>query len=320
MISRVNEDRLENIPWARKLKLRHLEVFLAVHQTGSLTAAAAQLHMTQPALSHWLSDMEEVVGRPLFLRNRRLALTVEGEVLRQHATRMLRDVYRTDEDLKAVQAGLKGRLHIGSGLPRVLFPKSIVRLHEAWPDIFVSVVEAPFSTLLEMMGNRQIDLIVGALGSQAMRSGFATESLIADAIHIVARPGHPCLEEDHEMPWEELARHPWILPPVGSEMRTVFDDAFASKGLRPPVPCAEAGSSIRAHLLAGDRPYLSILLGSEVQLYRPLDLQSVPIKPPIRFPDIGAVWDSERANPVVEHFLDALRAESRLVGTLPSPD
>ena len=98
---------LDSIAWARRLKLRHLEVFLAVHATGSLTAAAAQLHMTQPALSHWLSDIEDVVGRPLFVRSRRLALTPEGEVLRMHAARMLGDVQRTDADLKAVQAGLQ---------------------------------------------------------------------------------------------------------------------------------------------------------------------------------------------------------------------
>ena len=106
-----------DIPWARRLKLRHLEVFLAVHETGSLTAAAARLHMTQPALSHWLSDLEGVLGRPLFIRDRRLTLTREGEVLRMHAVRMLGDVYRTDEELKAVQSGLRGRLHVGSGLP-----------------------------------------------------------------------------------------------------------------------------------------------------------------------------------------------------------
>jgi len=317
---RMSEDRLESIPWARKLKLRHLEIFLAVDQSGSLTAAAAQLHMTQPALSHWLSDIEDVVGQPLFLRNRRMALTAEGEVLRQHAKRMLRDVHRTDDDLKAVQAGLKGRLHIGSGLPRVLFPRSIVRLHESRPDIFVSVLEAPFASLLEMMANRQIDLIVGALGAQAMRSGFATESLIADDIHVVARSGHPCLAPGAELDWEGLSRHPWILPPIGSDMRTVFDEFFAARGLRPPVPCAEAGSSIRAHLLAGDRPYLSILMGSEVPLYGPLALESVPIDPPIRFPDIGAVWDSERASPVVEYFLDVLRAEVTLVVRRAPPD
>ena len=49
---------LDSIPWARRLKIRHLEVFVVLHETRSLTDAAARLHMTQPALSHWLADME----------------------------------------------------------------------------------------------------------------------------------------------------------------------------------------------------------------------------------------------------------------------
>lgn len=302
---------LDSIPWARKLKLRHLEVFLALNEAGSLTGAAAQLHMTQPGLSHWLSEVEDVVGRPLFVRNRRLELTREGEVLRQHAARMLGDVHRTDEELKAVLSGLRGRLHIGSGLPRVLLPKTIARLQDSWPGVFVSVVEAPFATLLEMLANRGIDVIIGALGRQALGSAYATEALIPDNIQIVARQGHPCFQEA-SLRWEEIINYSWILPPVGAEMRSIFDAAFAAQHLPPPVPCVEAGSSIRAQLLMGDSNYLSILLGSEVQLYKPLGLWNVPLAPDIRFPDIGAIWDADRAGPLVSHFLEALRAESRL--------
>lgn len=308
---------LDSIPWARKLKLRHLEVFLAVHETGSLTAAATRLHMTQPALSHWLSDVEDVVGRPLFVRSRRLELTREGEVLRAHAARILGDVYRTDEELRAVQSGLQGRLHVGSGLPRVLLPKTIARLQETWPGIFVSVVEAPFAALLEMLANRRIDVIIGALGAQALGSGFATDALMPDSIQVVARQGHPCLQQASSR-WQELTGYSWLLPPLGAEMRGIFDDAFAAQHLQPPVPCVEAGSSIRAQLLMGDSNYLSILLGSEAQLYKPLGLRDVPLEPVIRFPDIGAIWDADRAGPLVSHFLEALRAESRLGADVPA--
>ncbi|MCP2138515.1 DNA-binding transcriptional LysR family regulator [Rhizobium sp. SLBN-94] len=304
---------LENIPWARKLKLRHLEVFLAVHETGSLTAAASRLHMTQPALSHWLSDMEDSLGQPLFVRDRRLALTREGEVLRMYAARMLGDVYRTNEELKAVLLGSHGRLHVGSGLPRVLLPRTIARLQETWPGIFVSVTEAPFAALLKMLETRSIDVIIGALGAEALGSGFATEVLIPDSIQVVARQGHPCLQ--HMSPrWKDVIHCSWILPPIGAEMRRIFDAAFATQNLQPPAPCVEAGSSIRTHLLMSDSKYLSILLGSEARLYKPLGLQEVPLTPVIQFPDIGAIWDSDRAGALVSHFLEALRAESRLAG------
>jgi DNA-binding transcriptional LysR family regulator len=302
---------LQSVTWARKLKLRHLEVFIALHETGGITAAATQLHMTQPALSHWLADLESVVGHPLFLRNRRLELTEAGEVLRSHAERMLGDVHRTDAELKAVQAGLQGRLQVGSGLPRVLLPNAIARLREARPGVFVSVVEAPFAMLLEMLANRSIDVIIGALGVQALESGFVTEALIADSVQIVARRGHPCLDNTDPR-WNDVLDYPWILPPSGAEMRSIFDAAFAARHLRPPAPCIEAGSSIRAQLLMGDRNYLSTLLNSELQLYKPFGIHKVTLEPAIRFPDIGAIWDPGRASPLVSHFLEVLRAESSM--------
>lgn len=304
--------KLDQIPWARRLKLRHLEVFLAVHEAGSLTSAAARLHMTQPALSHWLADAEEAVGRPLFLRLRRLTLTPDGEVFRAHAARMLGDVERTDADLKAVRAGLQGRLHVGTGLPRVLLPRAIARLHESRPGIFVSVSEAPLPQLLDMLAKREIDMIIGALAAQARASGFAVEPMLTDSVQVVAHRQHPCLQQTPTS-WEDTLRYPWILPPVGSVMRNEFDAAFAAQHLTPPVPCVEANSSVRVQLLHGERNYLSILSASEVQLYRSQGvLDNLLLSPAIRSPDIGAIWEEERGSGLLTHFLEALRAQAQV--------
>lgn len=302
---------LDTIPWARRLKIRHFEVFLVLHETGSLTGAAAQLHMTQPALSHWLADIEDVVGSQLFVRNRRFALTEVGEVLRTHAARMLGDVQRTHADLQAVRSGLQGRLHVGTGLPRVLLPKAIARLQQDRPGIFVAVAEAPQPDLLERLSKREIDIIIGALSAQALQSGFSTEVLIADRVLVVARRGHDVLRQEKPQ-WQDMNQYPWILPPTGSVMRDILDEAFAAQNLRPPVPCVEANSSIRVQLLMGERDYLSILSASEVQLYRPFGfIESVPLTPAIPFPNIGAIWEADRAGALMSHFLDALRIESR---------
>lgn len=311
---------LQSIPWARRLKFRHLEVLLALHESGSLTAAATQLHMTQPALSHWLADVEEVVGRPLFTRSRGLALTEAGKVLLAHAERMLGDIQRTHEDLKAVQSGLQGRLQVGTGLPRVLLPRAIARLQEDRPGIFVSVAEAPLPTLLERLAKREIDVVIGALNAQACRSGFASEALLADSVQVVANRGHPLLRRK-EPRWEELEEYPWILPPVGAVMREVVDEAFAAQHLRPPVPSVEANSSVRVQLLMGERNYLSILSASEVQVYRPFGIfENVRLTPPIPFPDIGAIWDADRASVLVSNFLEALRLEARALATNQASD
>jgi DNA-binding transcriptional LysR family regulator len=186
---------LQDIPWARRLKLRHLEVFLALAETGSLTAAANELHMTQPALSHWLADIEDVVGSPLFVRKRPLELTRPGEVLRMHAQRMLGDVHRIHAELEAVRSGLQGRLQVGTTLPPVLLPPAIARLQRDAPGIHVSVVESSLVDLLDKLGKREIDAVIGALIPEVLQAGFSTEVLVRDVVQVVARDDHPFLRE-----------------------------------------------------------------------------------------------------------------------------
>lgn len=302
---------LDSIRWARRLKLRHLEVFVAVHESGSLTAAAAQLHMTQPALSHWLADTENVIGSPLFVRGRRLVLTGEGQVLLQHAARMLGDVRRTDAELRSVHSGLQGRLHVGTGMPRVLLPKAIARLHQERPGIFISVLEASMPDLLERLAKRELDVVISALSAQVARSRFATESLMSDRVEVVARRGNPLLLRK-TLRWKDTESYPWTLPPIASVMRGIFDEALASHELRLPSPCVEASSSVRVQLLMEERNYLSILSAAEVHLYRPLKiLDTLRLARAIPAPDIGAIWEADRVGAPLVHFLEALRVESR---------
>jgi DNA-binding transcriptional LysR family regulator len=302
---------LQSIPWARRLKLRHLEVFLALYETGSITAAAAELHMTQPAMSHWLADVEALVGCPLFLRKRRLEPTPAGEVLRMHAERMLGDVQRVHAELDAVQSGLQGRLQVGTTVPPVLLPRAIARLQEKMPGVYVAVVESPLAELLERLAKREIDAVIGALTAQVFREGFTTEVLMRDVVQVVAREDHPFLAAPSPA-WQETCDYPWIMPPAGSVMRGRLDEAFAEQGLTPPRPSVEASSSIRVQLLlTGGRDYLSVLTGSEVQLFRGLGrIRGVTLDPPITFPDIGVIWLPNGASPLVSHLLAALHAES----------
>jgi DNA-binding transcriptional LysR family regulator len=302
---------LQSIPWARRLKLRHLEVFLALHETGSLTAAAAELHMTQPAISHWLADIENVVGCPLVLRKRRLELTPAGEVLRMHAERMLGDVARIHGELEAVQSGLQGRLQVGTTLPPVLLPPAIARLQERMPGIAVVVVESPLAELLERLAHRDIDAVIGALTPEVLRAGFTTEVLVHEIVQVVAKEGHPLLDKPAPT-WADTGEYPWILPPRGSVMRGRLEDALAARGLAPPRPRVEASSSVRMQLLlTGGQPYLSVFSGSEVQLFKGLGrIAGVPLDPPIPFPDIGVIWSPDGPSPLVAHLLAALRDQS----------
>ncbi|WP_235610639.1 LysR family transcriptional regulator [Bordetella sp. H567] len=100
--------------WISRLKMRHLEGFLILNSSRTLSDAAARMHMTQSAVSHWLTDLESIAGTRLVLRGRQLQLTPAGEALRGLAMRVLGDLNRTHDEFSSIRQGASARLHIGS--------------------------------------------------------------------------------------------------------------------------------------------------------------------------------------------------------------
>src|SRR5437667_10965508 len=100
--------------WARRLRMRHLESFLVLHDAGTLTQAAQRLHMTQSAVSHWLSEMEDLVGARLVVRGKQVRLTAAGDAVRKLALRVLGEVNRTNDELLSIAKGEVARLHVGT--------------------------------------------------------------------------------------------------------------------------------------------------------------------------------------------------------------
>lgn len=305
--------RLHDIAWARRLKFRHLEVFLVLCELRSITAAARELHMTQPAVSHWLADLEEVVGSALFVRGRQLKTTGAGEVLRRHAERMLGDVRRTDEELLSVGAGLAARLMVGSitSAAPALIPRAIGLLQQQMPAVQVHVLEATFELLLERLRRRELDIIIGPLDLRAHKSGFGAELLVEDTVTVVTSPGHPFARR-RKPTWEEAASLQWIMPPTGTLMRQQLESAFLEAGVPVPEARVETASIITVQMLLRQGHYISVLAGSVAPIYAGLRLmEMVKLTPSVGFGPIGMLWDdAQEPHPVLERFLEALRQEA----------
>ncbi|MGH7462515.1 MAG: LysR family transcriptional regulator [Longimicrobiales bacterium] len=307
--------KIDDIGWARRLKLRHLEVFLVLNDARSITAAAHQMHMTQPAVSHWLSDIEELIGTPLFVRGRQLKLTVAGEVLRRHAERMLGDVRRTSEELSAVRAGLSGRLHVGSILSAapVLLPKAITRLQREFPNVYVHIAEATLEVLLERLQRRELDLIIGPLDVRAHKSGFPSELLVEDTVSVVASPGHPFARR-RKPTWQDAASCTWIMPPSGTLMRLRLEGAFLDAKTAIPIPRIETASIIAIQMLLRETEYITVLAGSVANLYKSLGLvEQVRLTPNVQFGPVGMLWEKEQPDAMLAQLISAFRLEAAVL-------
>lgn len=174
------------------LKLRHIRLFLAIADSGTLSAAAQQLGLSQPALSKSLAETEVLLGGALFLRQgRRLMLTPEGETFRRHVRQALISL-----DSAALAFGSSvdpGTIAVGL-LPTVstrFFPLVATRFLGELPNISMSLETGPHDYLLQKLRDRQIDLMVGRMPEATQMSGISFEYLYEEPIVLVARRNHP---------------------------------------------------------------------------------------------------------------------------------
>lgn len=150
------------------MELRTLQYFLAVTREQSILGAAQSLHLTQPTLSRQLREMEEELGKQLFIRsNRKITLTEEGMILRKRAEEILELVKKTKDEITLPDKTIAGDITIGAGETdgiRLLI-KAATILQEDYPSIHLHFVSGDRITVIEHLDRGLIDfgVIFGAI-------------------------------------------------------------------------------------------------------------------------------------------------------------
>lgn len=143
------------------MELRSLRYFCSVVEAGSLSAAAAQLRLTQPSLSVAISRLESEVGVPLLTRSPRgVEPTSAGRYLLDVASRVLGDVDEISATLRRFGDGLAGSLTVAA-VPVLMWarlPRLLRELHAEAPDIEVGLVDPPPWGAIDMLQQRRVDM------------------------------------------------------------------------------------------------------------------------------------------------------------------
>ncbi|WP_166462811.1 LysR family transcriptional regulator [Amycolatopsis acidicola] len=142
------------------LELRHLDYFRAVAEYGSISRAAAALHLTQPTLSRQIAGLEKSLGHRLLRRTPAgTELTAVGEGLRRHLSSIFELVDRIPEVLQAA-ATARHLVHLGvpSGIPDGWIEAYLNSVHEAAPEIHFAIVEATSEEQRRLLLNGLLDL------------------------------------------------------------------------------------------------------------------------------------------------------------------
>ena len=216
------------------MELRQLRTFVAVAELRHFARAAGLCNLSQPAVSHQISLLEQEVGAKLFNRAaRRVSLTVAGEVFLEEVRRILGAVDRAHERMQEVARGVVGRIRLGAtptpGL--YLLPPLLATYrgeHESY-DLRFEI--APIHEIAERVARNDLDMaiVAGSLPSAELQA----RSLAADEFVIIA-PSASALARARSVKPNQLDRETWILREEGSDTRRQLATWWHRHRLAPP--------------------------------------------------------------------------------------
>lgn len=210
------------------MNLRILKYFLAVAETGSITAAAKVLHVSQPALSKQLHDFEDELGTQLFVRgSRRISLTEDGIILRRRAQEILMIVDKTKEEISEKGSEVTGTVSIGAGETegfRVL-AKAAAATRNDYPNVQFRLSSGDTIDVLEDLGRGLLDF--GLIFDTADPAEYNIVQLpYKDVWGVILRADDP-LAKHRSLTPEDLDGLPLLISRQAYNRRT-FEDWFGT--------------------------------------------------------------------------------------------
>jgi len=299
-----------NPVFSMDVSYKRLAAFMALYDTGSVAIAAIQLGVTRAAIYSSIRQLEKLLDLPLFeYRGPRITRSDYCETLATHVKLAFSLIRHGLDEMASLNGATQGRVVIGT-LPyarTLLIPRTIHRVLEQHHGLQISTREGPYDVLETSLRNGDIDLIIGATRPLDKSSTLRTEKLFEDQLAIITRTSHP-LVKSNRVSLEQLLQFGWILPPVHTPARQLFDQFLARQdaSLPPQVVETSSLSTIRGLLLDSDR----VALLSRHQVYYDEQaglLATLPIELEGTFRPIGI---TTRANttpsPAAQLFMELL--------------
>jgi DNA-binding transcriptional LysR family regulator len=292
------------------LELRQLRYFLTVAEELHFGRAAARLHMTQPPLSQTIAALEETLGAPLFLRNRRqVTLTSAGSALLPEARRLLDSAAGLPELVRRAAAGESGRLALSFVTPAdySVLPPLLRDYSAAYPNVQLLLQEATTDVQVDDLLHERIDagLLIPPLSEKAQVQldymKVLEESLVVCAPVGVLPAG------DAPVDLKTLRQLPLIIFPRKSAP-ALYDailSCFHEAGLSPDVKQEAIQMQTIVSLVSAGMG-LALVPQSVSNLMRP-GVEYRALAGPTPLVELGLAWRRDNASPVLRGFLELLR-------------
>lgn len=236
----------------KHVRLRQLQLLLALQQCGSVMQAAATLHMSQSAATQALAEMERVLDVRLFERHARgMRPTLAGQTLVDTVRGVLAALEEASETLAAIRRGAQAALRLGAipAAALAIVSPLLARFYAGHPEVHVDVHEDGGARLLPQ-------LLAGALDAVFCRrpallpASFVFEPMLADQAVVVASRGH-ALAGRRDVSLQALAGARWVLPTANIAVREIFEaQVLAALPGAPWFPVSTVSLSVLEGLLS----------------------------------------------------------------------
>jgi LysR family pca operon transcriptional activator len=220
-----------------RIKFRHLQTFIEVARQKSVMKAAGVLHVSQPAVTKTIRELEGILGVALFERDgRSIRITRYGDVFQRHAGGVL-TALRNGIDSVSQERMRGGPLIRVGALPTGsahIMPQAMRRFLAEDTGNRVKIVTGENAVLFEQLRGGELDLVVGRLAPPETMTGLSFEHLYSEQVVFVVRPSHPLLDAAR-FDLSRLGDFPVLMPPQGSVIRPFVDRLLIANGA-PELP------------------------------------------------------------------------------------
>ena len=290
---------------------RRLQVFHTVARLLSFTKAAESLHMTQPAVTFQVRQLEEYFNTRLFDRtHNRISLTDAGKRVFEYADEIF-DLYAKMENAVRDMTGeISGILIIGASttIAEYMLPALLGDFKRKYPDINVHLKVSNSDGIVSMVENNDIDL--GVVESAVMNKNLVVENCRHDRLVAIVPPQHS-LASEQKVQLKDLMSHAYIAREEGSGTREVIHEYLTNAGMKPADihVAMELGSpeAIKGAVEAG----MGVSIVSEVTIHKEIQLGTLvalELDPPMERPFSFVHQKQKFRQRAMDELLDFARA------------
>ena len=276
------------------IPINQIVVFTTVARTGSFAEAAIQLHLSQPALSVAMKNLEQSLGGKLLARTTRsVTLTPEGKAFYPVARRLLSEWEQSMQDVRNHFALGRGKLDIAA-MPTYttnFLPKILAEFHSQYPNIHITVHDVIAENVVQMVREERSELGITFAPEDAPDLHF--QPLYQDRFVAILPFKHPLLEKQ-TLKWIDLLAYPHLSLQRPAGTRKLIDQALQEKGLLV-TPAFESHQLVSIGRMVNEGLGLSVVPSTSRAQMEEMGLQCRAISAPVITHQVGIVTRPQQA-------------------------